>query len=182
MVIYLSWYKAPQTWLFKGFFVGVYVHVLFFIFHIEHNFLFLITVDESSCSMQIAHDALRTSSSEVVTNPPPASPKPARKYPQPLSTEKGATLLVEYFPEAMQQHHLHSFYNCCQKCTDLPTSEKDHMRSQKNRPAKNEVRKSSDNNFKHTWLTDKAIAFSKDTGRPTFQGQNRRPKTKFCHI
>ena len=82
--------------------------------------------------------------------------------PDPLPAPQAIALLQEYFPSAVEQKQLHSFYTCSGKCSDLPESEKTRIQSQKKA---NEGKKKGVDMFKHTWLTDRKTSFCEKTGK-----------------
>ena len=83
--------------------------------------------------------------------------------PDMLPTPEAVALLEWYFSDAMGRKHLHSFYTCCGKCSDVSEAERARIKSQKKKTT--EGKRKGVDMFKHSWLTDRKTSFCDKAGK-----------------
>ena len=80
--------------------------------------------------------------------------------PDMLPTPEAVALLEWYFSDAMERKHLHSFYTCCGKCSDVSEAERARIKSQKKKQQKGKGRELICSNT-HGSLTEKLHSVTK---------------------
>ena len=77
--------------------------------------------------------------------------------PDMVPTPEAIALLEGYFSDPMEKKHLHSFYTCCGKCSDVSEAERAKIKSQKKKTR--EGKRKGVDMFKHSWLRDRKTSF-----------------------
>ena len=80
-----------------------------------------------------------------------------------LPTPVAIALLEGSFSDPMEKKHLHSFFTCCGKCSDVSDAERAWIKSQKKKTR--EGKRKGVDMFKHSWLSDRKTSFCDKTGK-----------------
>ena len=83
--------------------------------------------------------------------------------PDMVPTPEAIALLKGYFSDPMEKKHLHSFYTCCGKCSDVSEAERAKIKSQKKKQGKGKGRELICSNT-HGSVTEKLHSVTK-TGK-----------------
>ena len=77
-----------------------------------------------------------------------------------LPTPVAIALLEGYFSDPMEKKHLHSFFTCCGKCSDVSDAERARIKSQKKKQEKGKGRELICSNT-HGSVTEKLHSVTK---------------------